>query len=224
MTITFPRALPAELIARLSTCSFDLVFMQEEAPTRGGDLIARDLGPNLWQCSYQTAMLTPVNYAIVEAWLDSLGGSINLFSGYDIKRTFASFYQPAGYGGLIRAGGGAFDGTASLTSVAGDNVTVTIGTLPAAFQISIGDYLGWSYNSGGSIALHRAVAAATADGSGNLSVEVRPQIRSGWAGSATVALGSVTGKFKIANGTVRKNLIPGFGGTIGFQGIQTLSS
>ncbi len=223
MTITFPRALPAELIARLSTCSFERTYIQEEAPTRGGDTIARDLGPDLWTATYQSALLTPVNFKIVEAWLDSLNGSLNAFLGYDIARTFAINY-PNGYGGLIRAGGGAFDGTASLTSVAGDNVTPTIGTLPVGFQIAIGDYMGWTYNSGASVALHRAVAAATADGSGNLAVEVRPPIRGGWSGGATVALTLVTGKFKLVKGSVKKNISPAGYGSIGFQGIQTLSS
>lgn len=219
MTITFPIALSATLISRLATCDFDLDYSQEVAPTRGGVNIARDLAPPLWLASFQSGFLTPVNYKLVDMWLKSLGGSVNPFLAYDLARSFPLNY-PNGFGGMNRAGGGAFDGTAPLNAVASDNVTVTLTTLPAAFVMSIGDYLAFQYNTT-SQALHQVVAGGTGDGSGNLSVEVRPQIQGGWSGS-TVTLAQPCGKFLIQPKSVKKTLQPAGYGRIAFQGIQTL--
>ncbi|HCE10145.1 MAG TPA: hypothetical protein DEQ40_16385 [Oxalobacteraceae bacterium] len=228
MTITFPRAMPAELIARLSTCIFSFDYMQDVAPTRGGANIVRDIGPALWHATYQSALLVPASFKIVEGWLDSLGGSLNPFYGYDLQRTYAAAY-PSGYGALSRAaGGGSFDGTVLLAAVAGDNVTITLGSsgvpttaLPASFVLTIGDYVAFDYNSGASRALHRVVAGGTADSNGVLSVEVRPQIRAGWS-AATANLSSPSGKFLLLPGSLKKSMQPWGAVNVTFEGVQSL--
>lgn len=229
MTIAFPRALPAELLARMSTCLFSFDYMQDIAPTRGGVNIVRDLGPALWHASFQSALLVPNSFKIVEGWLDSLGGSVNTFYGYDLARTYAINY-PNGYAALNRANsGGSFSaGTVLLAAVAGDNVTATLGsigapatTLPAGFVMSVGDYLAFDYNSGISRALHRVVAGGTADTNGVLAIEVRPQIRAGWSGSS-VQLATPSGKFLVLPGSVKKSSQQGWGTTVAFEGVQTL--
>lgn len=228
MTISFPRALPAELLARLSTCLFELEFMQEIAPTRGGAQIARDLGPPLWRAKYQSASLPAAYFKAVEAWLESLGGSVNPFYGYDLQRAYAVAY-PSGYGSLTRPGGGGFDGTALLASVAGDNVSVTIGTsgdhttaLPVGFVLTVGDYLAFDYNSGTQRALHKVINGGTADSNGVLTAEVRPPVKAGYSG-ATVQLATPSGKFKLSPGSVRKVMQPnGMFGSVYFEGVQTL--
>jgi hypothetical protein len=227
MTITFPRTMPAELIARMSTCIFDLEYMQDVAPTRGGANIVRDLGPALWRASFQSARLVPATFKIVEAWLDSLGGSVKPFYAYDMQRTYAATY-PAGYAGLTRAlAGGAFDGTALLAAVAGDNVTVTLGTsgdhttaLPVGFTLITGDYLAFDY-SGSIRALHRIVADGVADSNGVVAVEVRPQVRAGWSG-ASVQLATPSGKFLIVPGSVKKSMQPAGYVNLSFDGVQSL--
>lgn len=227
MTIAFPEALPSQLLARLSTCIFSLDYTQDIAPTRGGANIVRDLGPPLWHCTYQSALLVPSSFKAVEAWLDSLGGSVNPFYGYDLQRSYAANY-PNGYGGLTRAGGGgSFDGTANLEAVNSDNVTIEIGnnsnpavTLPAGFVLTVGDYIAFEYTTSVR-ALHRVVLGGTADGSGNCVVEVRPQIRAGWSPS-TVLLAQPAGKFLILPGSVKKNMQPWGAAAVAFEGIQSL--
>ncbi len=231
MTITFPTTLPSELLARLSTTAFELDWMQEYAPTRGGLVIARDLGPALWMASFQSARLQAKDFLSVETWLDTLSGSLNTFYAYDVRRTNAIAY-PAGYGSLTRPDTSSFSsGTCFLAGVAGDNVTITLGSagtpstaLPAGFQITKGDYVAFDYTDTRGVtvrALHRFVASATASGSGVLSAEVRPFVRATAAGS-TAQLLTPSGKFLLNPKSVRKNLNPAGYGTIAFQGLQTL--
>lgn len=228
MTITFPANLPSQLLARLSTCVFSMDYTQDIAPTRGGASIVRDLGPALWHATYQSGLLVPSEFKAVEAWLDSLGGSVNPFYGYDVQRTYGANY-PNGISGLTRANsGGAFDGSALFAALAGDNVTITIGssaapatTLPVGYVATVGDYLAFDYNSGASRALHRIVAGGTADANGVLAVEVRPQVRAGYTG-ASIILAKPAGKFLIIPGSVKKAMQPAGYTNVSFEATQSL--
>lgn len=228
MTISFPTVLPSQLIERLSTCVFSMDYMQDIAPTRGGVNIVRDLGPPLWHATFQSALLVPASFKVVEAWLDSLGGALNPFYAYDLQRQYGANY-PSGISTLLRANsGGAFDGTALLASLASDNVTITIGssgapstTLPAGYVATVGDYLAFDYNSVSSRALHRIVAGGTADSNGVLAVEVRPQVRAGYTG-ASINLAQASGKFLIVPGSVKKAMQPAGYANVSFEATQTL--
>ncbi|MBL6853709.1 MAG: hypothetical protein ISS15_05330 [Alphaproteobacteria bacterium] len=221
MTISFPRTLPPALLARLSVCDFDIDETQESAPTRGGQPIVRDVAPPLWLANFKSARLSPADFKTVDAWLKSLDGSLNTFYAYDLARSYPIAY-PNGFTGLTRAiGGAAFDGTATLASVASDNVTPQISGLPASFVMTEGDYLAFDYNSGASRALHQVMAAATGNGSGVINVEVRPHIRPGY-GSATILLAQPAGKFVLQPNSKRRQLEASGYGRLEFTGQQTL--
>jgi hypothetical protein len=169
MTITYPRDLPTPFAIRQT--KFQPLYQQVTAPALGGLMQAADIGPQLWDISYATRILKETEGAAWEAWLDSMQGAIRTFKAWHPLRRYALSY-PAGYGSLTRHGGGAFDGTATVVSVAETLDAITIDTLPDGFKLLAGDML--SYAAGGVQVLHRILEDATASGLGVVTVSVSP--------------------------------------------------
>lgn len=71
----------------------------------------------------------------------------------------------------VRAGGGAFDGTATLSAIVNSR-TLTITGLPANWQLRAGDYLEVR-QSPTVLSLHRVAADAKASAGGLVSVQIR---------------------------------------------------
>jgi hypothetical protein len=209
MPITFPRAIPDEL--HIAGLSFVLQPMVEMTPLRSGKQIAADLGPSIWMGEWSTPILTPAQMGTARAWFDSLSSTRDFYA-YDIYRQY-----PLNYAGGFTGG---FTGACVLTS-ATPPYALTLGSLPAGFKLAPGDYLSFDYNSGTSRALHRVSVGGTAAG-GALVLEVRPEIRAGFAGGAAVALYRAAARMMIIPNSYSESLsIPDFG-TISFKAVQTL--
>lgn len=186
MTITFPRDMPEPLAVR--SCSFNPLYMQVRAPTRGGLTQVANVAPDLWEMKYETPPLREADAGVWHAWLQSLRGGARLFKATHPLRRYALGY-PAGYGALTRAGGGgAFDGTCILFAIGEALDTVTLSTLPASFVLGAGDMLSFPFASGLGQTLHRVVEGATANGSGALTVTVEPTLPLAAATGVTVSL------------------------------------
>jgi len=214
--ISFPRAIPDEL--GLSSLSFPPDPMIEVTPLRSGEQIAVDLGPTLWRGKWQSATLDETKMGIVRAWYDTLL-SAQAFYGYDKLREYPLAYR-AGFASLT-VGGNPFSGVATLTGVASNNLQPTLGSLPAGFVFSPGDYIAFDYGSS-KRALHRVSAAAVADGDGNVTLEVRPAIRPGWNAGAAVFLRRAAALMIILPGSYSEQIVPPTNGQISFEAIQTL--
>jgi hypothetical protein len=217
--ITYPRDFPAWFRGMYQS-SFVLKYLQEQDPTGNADTLVRDVGPTLWNADYQTGLLDPVNRCRLEAWLDSLENGGKTFRAYDFRRPFPLAY-PNGFTGMTRAGGGSFDGTCTLEDVT-DNKLLDLSGLPPLFEFNEFDMLGFTYLST-SHALHRIMAPATANSDGEVTVEVRPHVRPGWAASATVNLAKLTCLMKLVpdsytppGGSPRAN------SRISFKAVQTV--
>ncbi len=220
MTITYPRDLPAWFLG-MTQCAFTLDYLQEQDPTGDGDQLVRDVGPTLWNLDCKTQRLQSDKMGEMEAWVDSLENGGQPFWGYDWRRLGPLAY-PNGIGGLSRAGGGTFDGTCTLGTVAGDNKSVPLTGLPVGFVLSPFDNLAFPYASGTRQALHRIVAGGVADGSGHVTVEVRPHVRVGWASGATVNLVKPSCIMKLVPGSYSPAQDPRGPGFVSFKAKQTL--
>ena len=137
MALTFPRDLP-DGIGFAPPTEFEPMVRQARSSTRGGQPQAVELAPALWRMKFTTRPLEEAEAEVMRSWLQSLRGGVKLFKAYDPLRAYPLAY-PAGFGALTRHGGGAFDGTATLSAVAPTLDSITLSTLPSTFAVAVGD-------------------------------------------------------------------------------------
>lgn len=217
MAITFPRMLP-DIRRAVVGASLTLESMVEVTPLRSGKKRTADIGPDLWRGQWSLATSKRAEMDDFKAWYLTLM-SREAFYAYDFLRQYPRSYA-SGWGGLT-VGGNPFDGTCTLDDVAAGDVEIDLSDLPAGFVFSAADNLAFDYGTD-SRALHAVVAAATADGSGNVTVEVRPALRTGWAAAATVYLHRAAAKMIIEPGSWSEQVSPARRWSASFQAVQTL--
>lgn len=187
MALSFPREMPD---AGPSEEAFEPERLDFLTPEAGGRLGAATAGFPVWRGEWTLGRaMTMENSEAWRAFAASLRGPQRLFYGRDYGRPLPLRY-PGGFAGLTRAGGGAFDGTASSWSVNGTRDVLTLNGLPAGFEISIGDYvmLRWTTSSEPRRALVRAVEAAAASGAGVAPFSIEPPLPALVPGSAVADL------------------------------------
>ena len=131
------------------------------------------------------------------AFKDQLRGSTRRFYGRDLSRPYPKLHAN-GFAGLLRAGGGSFDGTASTWSEtinSDDDSEVTLTGLPVGFTLSKRDYIGFSWTATEDDvaglewhAVVRVVEGGSADSSGDLTVICEPAIPTAVPDTATAYL------------------------------------
>ncbi len=169
MTITHPRPLLA--FDEVARATMRAVHQQARAPSRGGNPGLAELGRDLWSFDYALINLSEARAMAWEAWFSSLRGGLRPFKASHPLRRYLQAY-PNGYGGLTRAAGGAFAGSAVVVS-SPSSEQIIVGTLPNGLAFAPGDLLSVTYASGLQ-ALHRVLEAATsAAGAATLTVEPR---------------------------------------------------
>lgn len=214
--ITYPRTMPDEL--RIMGLSFVLKPTGQQSSTRGGKQIWADLGPSLWQAKYDSGNLDEAQFGIDRAWCDTLlnGGE---FLGYDWLRQYPVAYK-SGWGSLT-VGGSPFSGTCLIDDVT-SAFEITLKSVPTTgFTLSPGDALAFDYGADPSRALHRVVAGGISAG-GEISVEVRPGIRAGWAADATVYLHRPAARMLIIPDSYTEEIQGPRYGRISFEAKQSL--
>ena len=146
--------------------------------TEGGEIFTSDRAPRLWQAEFTLAQGYHDEVDDRESRLAMLAQAGRSFFAHDPRRTGPKA-DPTG--ALL----GASTPVIGAATTARDLV---ITGLPNGYQISRGDYIGFSYGSSPTrYALHRAVTAPIASG-GSVTVEVTPNIRPGWSTGAAVSL------------------------------------
>lgn len=176
MAVTFPRDL-IEIDSRLPLrqLSFRPMYTQVRGLSRGARPHVANIAPDLWVAEFVTHILTYDQALEQEAWLQSLDGGARLFKMWHTLCRYPRNY-PNGIAGMTRAGGGAFDGTCNLQAIGTQRDTVTLNTLPAGFVFKVSDMLSFPIASPSSQSLHRVIEAGTADGSGAVTLSVRPTL------------------------------------------------
>lgn len=166
MTLTYPQGL------LLAQSSFDLVRSVQTTALRGGGAVSIDYAPARWVATLKTpARLDRSSIDPIRALIQRLRGGLERIFMHDFLRAYPSAY-PNGFAGLLKAGGGAFDGTADVT--ARNASTIALAGLPAAFSLHEGDMVGLV--EGSTYGLFQLVGDTTADGSGVATVTVEPHI------------------------------------------------
>src|SRR4051812_1029357 len=139
MTITFPRPFPA--IAGFRAVDFDLVDPSAVNDLRGGSSIGVELADCYWTASFELKLSNAAERAEWRAWAATLR-AIRKFFAFNPDRAYPIAYG-SGVLNLLRAVGGGFDGTATL--IGSSSGSLTISTLPANYQFTVGDHVSGGY-------------------------------------------------------------------------------
>jgi len=222
MAITFPRDLPELSGNRVffNKAEFKPVYQQIVAPSRGGLVQVANIGSDLWTMAYATP---PLKHAAAKeqfAWLQSLRGGVRTFKAWDPLCRFPEAY-PNGFGGMTRAGGGAFDGTCTLSAIGTDRDTITLTTLPANFVFTAGDMVSFPMGAS-SRCLVRVLESVTGSGAGAATLTVEPWIPlAASAGTAEVTLIKPWCLAIIDAGSISGPVQPGYVASVSFNAVQT---
>lgn len=223
MSFIFPRALPSP--NKIAQVGFSLDDQQTQGMTRGGSRQVADLAPRLWMANLTTAALSDEHWGMWEAWLDSMRGGMNSFYLHRVGRRERPIHYPAGFGGMMRALGGVFDGAAALESVdPSDYHNITLGGLPQNFTLTYGDFLAFDYN--GQRALHRVGTTGTSGALGTLDLTVAPAIRPGFELDVPVQLVKPALQMMLISGSIKwgTSTVGGSDQKISFKAQQILVS
>jgi hypothetical protein len=181
MALTFPLDL-AGLFDRLARieATFDLGEAMLANVTGGGEVITSTHGTRLWR-----GRITGRGQAFID--LDAMTARVDL-----VRQAGASFLvTPSHRDGpqadpLATILGAA---TPEVTTVHANSRDVTISGLPAAYVLTEGDLVSFTYLASPTrFALHKIVTGATANGSGVATVELMPPLRPGHSVPFTLRL------------------------------------
>ena len=169
-------SLPGNVFAN---AEFDLEEYMSTNKLVGGATDVHEVAPRRWKAFYQTRWLNKDAVRAWKAFKDRQRGGLIKFYGYDPERIYPQAY-PTGFGGLTRFGGGAFDGTTTVTSLGA--FSIDIATLPVGLVIQAGDLFGLI--EGNYRGLFEVSTDVTADAGGAATLAVEPDISSVFTTSA----------------------------------------
>jgi hypothetical protein len=183
MALTYPIAMPLHGIAG---DWFELQRFDYGAPEESGRIGGIAGAFPKWSAEWTLSKTLTLDWSDEwRAWVTGLRGPQRMFFGYDRERPYPKAYR-GGFGGMTRAGGGAFDGSAtgwSQTIAANGDADMLLLGLPAALALGVGDYIGFRWDSIDATAgtndrraSVRVKAAAVASGSGGVTVTVEPPL------------------------------------------------
>lgn len=131
---------------------FDIDRVDFAAPEAAGRQGGVQAGWPLWSALFELDASDPVSAELWQAFIDRMKGRLGRFMGRDPSRPFPRAY-PGGFGGMVRAGGGAFNGAAASwaqhSGGANGYPYVTFTGLPAYLKLNLGDYVGLKWDRAG---------------------------------------------------------------------------
>ncbi|UVK45375.1 hypothetical protein BPNPMPFG_000905 [Mesorhizobium sp. AR07] len=151
-------------------CSFDPVRVRTLDRMEGRRTESISMPTGWWTASYTPGFLFPVDMGKMDAFMMCAGDDGEVFRAYDPFRPRPILMNTGAPLSGVKAGGGAFDGTAVLNSITNSR-TVIISGLPAGFQFSYGDYVEFRQN--GLSSLHRIRLPATASSAGLVTLSIK---------------------------------------------------
>jgi hypothetical protein len=95
MSLSFPLTTLFD-VAQIADQAFQLQSRQEMSRLASGITIAKDFGSALWSANYTTAQMANDDALTLEAKLNALDGSIQLFEAYDLRRPNPKAYAERG--------------------------------------------------------------------------------------------------------------------------------
>lgn len=171
MAITYPLELPTTLRVVESPRLID--WRETVSPNRGGTPGGINLARPLWRISYSSAELTKEQLGALEAWRDSMFGSLGYFKALHPDRKYP-IGRPQGYDGVVIAGtSDPFDGTGTIDNVLTTSSRIRLTGLPHTNNflpgLLPGDVISVA-TSGGGRQLFRTPTGGNASGAGLLSL------------------------------------------------------
>lgn len=175
MAITYPRALPS--YAKAIRCDMNIAYVTTQGRTRGGGVQSVETADPYWDLvTWETPPLTSAQKADFAAWIATLRGGNKTFLASHPFRQFPSAYDSAATVlALLRATGGAFDGTFEVTDLpnSGYGVESSVSAVPRApvgLTLSAGDMIGIYSSTRRS--LHRVTETVTSGAGGRFGAGV----------------------------------------------------
>lgn len=224
MTLSFPRTFPVSPSGIITRCNFDYTPVGGFSRALSGQIAFQEtVGGTLWELSMTTMGLNSDDFDLWHAWVLSLKRG-DTFKGFDPRanRNYPLAYGP-GVLSMTRAGGGAFDGTASITAAGGE--VISIGSplfLPANYIVTVGDYISFAWLGGQYLV--KALETKLANGSGVLAnLSVGPWLRTGGTVPVTASLVDPYCLMKLKPGSWSGERPAGLYGPVSFEAIQTLA-
>ena len=181
--ISYPLTLPSHTgIAQINLRAINTVGMSMSPFTYAQQVVAHS--GQRWEADIT---LPPMERADAEqwvAWLVSLRGQLGTFTLGD----------PLGATPRGSAGGTPLVNGADQT---GGTLTIDGCTASQTGWLKAGDYI--QLGSAGTATLHKVLQDADSDGSGNVTLDIWPYIRTAPSDDATVVTSSAVGKFRLAS-------------------------
>jgi hypothetical protein len=216
MALTFPLSIAtlADLLP-IESVAWTLDENQELNGLGGGELLASDLAPRLWSGDVQCVQQYNDDVAAVQALFESLSGAINSFYLYDPRKKYPR-QDPTG--SILGSS------TVKIKSVGSNNKSIALKGLPAAYVVSLGDYLAFDFGSEPTRrALLRCAETVTADGSGDtIEFELSSALRPGAEADIVVTLIKPAAKVKLVPGSFSSASSGALHSRISFKVRQTL--
>jgi hypothetical protein len=166
-------AAPIELpdIVGWEEVEFDPVAVKDTERMEGRRTETVRHGATWWKARYRTGFLDFRDFGRMDAFMMKVDGDGDLFRAYDVFRPRPMAHDNGQPLSGTKAGGGAFNGTATLSAITNSR-TVTVSGLPAGFELRDGDYVEFRM-SATKLSLHRVGADAVANGSGVVTLSIR---------------------------------------------------
>lgn len=158
--------LPSAVRVRDQTFRFNQ--SAEVSRSRGRYVQAKADPFSYWSASFDLVPLLEDDYGRFVSFTMKVRAGVGFFRGYNTGRP-RPLAEDAGVAlSGTRAGGGAFDGTATIAAIT-DSLTVSLSGLPAGFKLLEGDMIEFAETSE-RLSLHMIAEDVTADGSGDVDI------------------------------------------------------
>lgn len=209
MSLTFPRT---DILSGLefvtSTPAFKPLWRMEMSRTANGVAVYKELGPLLWVGSWQTKPMDADLAGSLEADLLSLDAGINLFEGYDPRRTTPASDSSSSLGSV------------TVHTISGDRYSLRINGVTSSFVLTKGDWL--SIDDGTNLNLVQCVETVTASGGLTPLFEIRPSARAAVNTSDPVVLRYAPARFQLDRNSVKRTHVSGLLEAVAFSAVQVL--
>lgn len=179
-----PLAFP-ETESGVARVGFSIERVDLASPEASGRQGGVQAGWPLWSAMFEIDRSDPVSGDLWRAFFDRLRGRQRLFFAINPARLYPRAY-PVGFGGLVRAGGGAFDGSAlswAQNIDADGNALIALTGLPAGLVLNPGDLIGFKWDAAGAAVssygrrtMVRVVTPTAASGGGAVTVMAEPPL------------------------------------------------
>ncbi len=195
------------------TTEFELLWRQEQSRQANGVTRVKDFGSPLWRAAYVSRTLSANDLDEWRARLDAMEGGQQQFKGYPLSRCYPIAYPNGSW-----PTGGAFNGTtAAVNSINANRKSITLKSLPAGFQLRVGDMI-----QIGTFNLHRVQEVATATAGVTGALEIRPHLWPETAINDAVSVKRPACLMTIVPGSISSSADPQTGrGTVSFQALES---